>query len=197
MNWQPRVRINESPDTREIPQNGPADDDDDISRGGADSGGGGSAASGEILCEGLLRRKKEDHGRFEDPYKMVCVCRLQGSVLRVRLTHNGEVVGLEEQFDLHKDWRLMPRSDKPGRFSLNRIRNSLDNANTATFKADNKDEGNGTSSSCLCVPFSFLPCASATLWLLGVAGGGLMDPAASPPLTSMSVAIKLNVHQFS
>jgi len=128
---------------------------------------------------------------------MVCVCRLQGSVLRVRLTHNGEVVGLEEQFDLHKDWRLMPRSDKPGRFSLNRIRNSLDNANTATFKADNKDEGNGTSSSCLCVPFSFLPCASATLWLLGVAGGGLMDPAASPPLTSMSVAIKLNVHQFS
>ena len=43
------------------------------------------------MHEGVLRRKKEDHGRFEDPYKMVCVCRLQGSVLRVRLTHNGEV----------------------------------------------------------------------------------------------------------
>ena len=74
----------------------------------------GAPVAGEILYEyeGLLRRTKEDHGRFEDPYKMVCVCRLQGSVLRVRLTHNGEVVGLEEQFDLKKEWRLMPRSDK-------------------------------------------------------------------------------------
>ena len=133
------INENESPDTREItqtvipqsvipqtviPQTGPADGYDDISRGGAHSGRGGAAASAEILCEGLLRRKKEDHGRFEDAYKMVCVCRLQGSVLRVRLTHNGEVVGLEEEFDLHKDWRLMSRSDKPARCSLNRIRNS-------------------------------------------------------------------------
>ena len=129
---------------------------DDEPRGG---GGGGEleAPAGEVLYEGLLRRKKEDHGRFEDPYKMVCVCRLQGSVLRVRLTHNGEVfapahaaaayiasarihacvqtcfccgcassmmtnplrsqvVGLEEQFDLGRDWRLMPRSDKPDRY---------------------------------------------------------------------------------
>ena len=112
---------------------------------------------GAITHAGVLRKKKEDHGRFEDPYKTVCVCRLQGSVLRVRLTHNGEVfapahvvaafiasariqacmqtfvccgcassmmtnplrsqvVGLEEQFDLGRDWRLMPRSDKPDRY---------------------------------------------------------------------------------
>lgn len=102
------MRINETPDTREIPE-APSRDDGD---GGGGGGGGGAAVAGEILYEGLLRRKKEDHGRFEDPYKMVCVCRLQGSVLRVRLTHNGEVVGLEEQFDLKKEWRLMPRSDK-------------------------------------------------------------------------------------
>lgn len=135
---QPRVRINETPDTREIP---PA------AAGGTVSGGGGeegvSAPSGEILYEGLLRRKKEDHGRFEDPYKMVCVCRLQGKVLRVRLTHNGEVVGLEEQFDLAKEWRLMPRNDKPDRFSLNRIRPSGDGNNAVTFRAENKEEGAG------------------------------------------------------
>ena len=63
-------------------------DDEPRGRGG---GGDLEAPAGEVLYEGLLRRKKEDHGRFEDPYKMVCVCRLQGSVLRVRLTHNGEV----------------------------------------------------------------------------------------------------------
>ena len=130
------MRINETPDTREIPGN------HEEGVGGAQDSTG-PAPSGEILYEGLLRRKKEDHGRFEDPYKMVCVCRLQGSVLRVRLTHNGEVVGLEEQFDLSKDWRLMPRSDKPDRFSLNRIKNSADGVNTVTFKAEAKDEASG------------------------------------------------------
>ncbi len=111
------MRINETPDTREIPE-APARDE------GNGGGGGGAAVAGEILYEGLLRRKKEDHGRFEDPYKMVCVCRLQGSVLRVRLTHNGSSVlagreeqfevlaGLEEQFDLKREWRLMTKSDK-------------------------------------------------------------------------------------
>lgn len=134
------MRINEKPDTREIPGN-----DGEGGSGGGDGGGTGPAPSGEILYEGLLRRKKENHGRFEDPYKMVCVCRLQGSVLRVRLTHNGEVVGLEEQFDLSKEWRLMPRSDKPDRFSLNRIKNSADATNTITFKTETKDEGQGFS----------------------------------------------------
>ena len=69
-------------------------------------------AFGPAVYEGLLRRRKEDHGRFEDPYKTVCVCRLQGPVLRVRLTHNGGMVGLEEQFDLKREWRVMPHSNK-------------------------------------------------------------------------------------
>ena len=67
----------------------------------------------------------------------------QGSVLRVRLTHNGEVVGLEEQFDVGAEWRLMPRSDKPDRFSLHRIRPSPDGLNQISFKAETKDDGNG------------------------------------------------------
>ena len=123
------MRINETPDTREIPTK--------------EEAAAPAAPSGDVRYEGLLRRKKEGHGRFEDPYKMVCVCRLQGRVLRVRLTHNGEVVGLEEQFDLEREWRLMPRNDKPDRFSLNRIRPSGDGTNTVTFRAENKEEGSG------------------------------------------------------
>jgi hypothetical protein len=42
--------------------------------------------TGAVIHEGVLRRKKEDHKRFEDPYKALCVCRLQGGVLRVRHT---------------------------------------------------------------------------------------------------------------
>ena len=146
----------------------------------ARQGGGhgvASVADGEIIYAGLLRRKKEEHGRFEDPYTMTCVCQLQasqpslsspsslsfsltlspflsltrsvwdwawqGSVLRVHPTHNGEAVGLEEQFDVGAEWRLMPRSDKPDCISLNRIRTSPDGLNRVTFKAETKDEGNG------------------------------------------------------
>ena len=61
----------------------------------------------------------------------------------MRLTHNGEVVGLEEQFDVGAEWRLMPRSDKPDRFSLHRIRPSPDGLNQISFKAETKDDGNG------------------------------------------------------
>lgn len=106
----------------------------------AASGEGGGGATGLVLHEGLLRRKKEDHGRFEDPYKMLCVCRLQDSCLRVRITHNGEVVGLEEQFDL-REWRLLPRNDKPDRFSLTRGVTAPDQTNVVTFKAEDKVEG--------------------------------------------------------
>ena len=44
---QPRVRINEKPDTREIPTRNEG------------ASGGGAVPAGEILYEGLLRRKKE------------------------------------------------------------------------------------------------------------------------------------------
>jgi hypothetical protein len=77
---------------------------------------------------------------FEDPYKMVCVCRLQDNILRVRLTHNGEVVGLEEQYDL-QDWRVMVRLDKGDRFSLMKgSAPAADNSNVISFKADVKAE---------------------------------------------------------
>ncbi len=33
-------------------------------------------------------------------------------------------MGLEESFDLSKEWRLDPRRDKPDRFVLNRINKS-------------------------------------------------------------------------
>ena len=46
---------------------------------------------GAITHAGVLRKKKEDHGRFEDPYKTVCLANLDDGVLSLRLTHNGEV----------------------------------------------------------------------------------------------------------
>ena len=60
----------------------------------------------------------EDHGRFEDPYKMVCLANLEDGVLTLRLTHNGEVVGLEESFNLGDGWKLLVREDKKDRFTL-------------------------------------------------------------------------------
>ena len=83
-----------------------------------------------------------------------------------------QVVGLEEQFDLHKDWRLMPRSDKPDRFSLNRIRNAADGANVVTFKAENKGEGGGLapmpgSHAASCLPFpAARACCACDRWIV-------------------------------
>lgn len=100
---------------------------------------------------------------FEDPYKSVCQCRLQSSILGVRVMQNGEVsflpcplfftfvmdkyfkcelmgvlsqgVGPEEQFDLG-EWRLLPREDKLDRFSLTRekIQSKPDLKTVITFK---------------------------------------------------------------
>ena len=54
----------------------------------------------------------------------------------------GEVVGDEERFDL-REWRLLPRSDKPDRFSLTRgMTEGDDDRNVISFKAENKAEGN-------------------------------------------------------
>uniref|UniRef100_A0A7S4PJR5 PDZ domain-containing protein n=1 Tax=Guillardia theta TaxID=55529 RepID=A0A7S4PJR5_GUITH len=75
---------------------------------------------------------------------MVCVCRLQGTCLRVRLTHNGEVVGLEEQYHLNDSplgWKLIPRSDKADKFSLVRNLPNPNENNSVSFKAETKDEG--------------------------------------------------------
>jgi len=101
------------------------------------------AEPGQVLHQGTLRKKKEDHGRFEDPYKTICVCRIQDGALRVRATQNAELVGEEEQYDL-KQWQLLERNDKPDRFSLTRgvmmMPGGADQPSVVTFKADNKSE---------------------------------------------------------
>ena len=85
----------------------------------------------------------QEHGRFEDPYKAVCVCRLEGAVLRVRATERGEVVGEEERLDLCA-WKLLPRADKADRFTLTRgvgPGGGAEEAAVVTFKAESKEEG--------------------------------------------------------
>ena len=42
--------------------------------------------AGATTHAGVLRKKKEDHGRFEDPYKTVCLANLDDGVLSLRLT---------------------------------------------------------------------------------------------------------------
>jgi len=44
-----------------------------------------------VSHSGVLRRKKDDHGMFEDPYKTVCAANLDHGVLELRVTQNGEV----------------------------------------------------------------------------------------------------------
>ncbi len=52
-------------------------------------------------------------------------------------------MGLEESFDLSKEWRLDPRRDKPDRFVLNRINKSPTGTKTITLKAETKEEADG------------------------------------------------------
>ena len=98
-----------------------------------------------IVYEGLLRRKKVPHLQFEDPYKNICVCRLQGSTLRLRRTEHGEVVGSEERFDLHHNWRVVVRQDKPDRFTLHPIHNAANPipSQPIFFKAFSKETASG------------------------------------------------------
>jgi len=106
------------------------------------SGPPSTRPTGPIQHEGLLRKKKEDHGRFEDPYKTVCVCRLQEGVMRIRITQNGEVVGLEETYDL-REWKLMPRQGKPDKFTIMRgvSASSIGGDSVLNLKADSKEMG--------------------------------------------------------
>jgi hypothetical protein len=100
------------------------------------------AATGPVVYEGVLRRKKEDHGTFEDPYKMLVAARLRDGVLRVQDSENGMLVGEEEHYNL-RQWRLLPRIDKPDRFSLtlSEDEGDYDGTNIVTFRAESKDEG--------------------------------------------------------
>ena len=97
------------------------------------------AHGGVVSHEGVLRRKKEDHGKFEDAYKELCVCRLRDGVICVQASENGMVADDVEQFDL-RQWRLLPRTDKPDRFSLTNNGDEND-VNIVTFRAESKAEG--------------------------------------------------------
>lgn len=60
--------------------------------------------------EGVLRRKKNDHGMFEDAWKQRVMCRLSGGVLEAVAIQDGKTSSekWEGKFDLNKDWYLPP-----------------------------------------------------------------------------------------
>mmetsp|Transcript_38299 Transcript_38299/g.59783 ORF Transcript_38299/g.59783 Transcript_38299/m.59783 type:complete len:309 (+) Transcript_38299:1786-2712(+) len=100
------------------------------------------AVKGAVTHAGVLKKKKRDHGRFEDPYKTTCVATLERGVLTLKITHNGELSGVEETYDLSQGWKLVAREDKKDRFTLVRsgpASNPSDDE--VTLKADSKAEG--------------------------------------------------------
>jgi hypothetical protein len=64
---------------------------------------------------GTLRRKKEDHGMFEDPWKRKVFCCLSGSMLNMR---NASDQSGQESFELGK-WDVVVR--EKGKFILKRV----------------------------------------------------------------------------
>ncbi|KAJ1472942.1 hypothetical protein T484DRAFT_1838274 [Baffinella frigidus] len=95
---------------------------------------GGSRASnteappGGVSHAGVLRKKKQDHGRFEDPYRQTFVADLEDGILTLRLTKDGEVTGEEESYNLGEGWKLTAREDKKDRFTLVRSGPKMDSA---------------------------------------------------------------------
>jgi hypothetical protein len=73
----------------------------------------------------------------------VCLATLEEGILTLRLTHNGEVVGMEEEFNLGDGWKLLVREDKKDRFTLIRTGPKMDSTEIAqvTLKCENKAEG--------------------------------------------------------
>ncbi|KAJ1475386.1 hypothetical protein T484DRAFT_1909725 [Baffinella frigidus] len=85
-------------------------------RNGGGAGGGGGVEGAELV--GSLRRKKEPHGFFEDPWKAKVLCWVKGGMLQLKLAEGGGgKTGFQGQegFDLAK-WKV-EKGDK-GRFSL-------------------------------------------------------------------------------
>jgi hypothetical protein len=62
------------------------------------------------VLEGVLRRKKNDHGMFEDPWKQRIMCKLSNGVLEAVAVQDGKTGGekWEGKFDLTADWYLPP-----------------------------------------------------------------------------------------
>jgi hypothetical protein len=74
-----------------------------------------SWSEGAAELVGTLRRKKEDHGMFEDPWKKKVFCWLSGNMLNMR---NASDQSGQETFELGK-WDLIVR--EKGKFILKRV----------------------------------------------------------------------------
>jgi hypothetical protein len=69
------------------------------------------------VLEGVLRRKKNEHGMFEDPWKQRIMCKLSNGVLEAVAVQDGKTSSekWEGTFDLNKDWYLPPDRRVGGR----------------------------------------------------------------------------------
>jgi hypothetical protein len=74
-----------------------------------------SWSEGAAELVGTLRRKKEDHGMFEDPWKRKVFCWLSGNMLNMR---NASDQSGQESFELGK-WDVIVR--EKGKFILKRV----------------------------------------------------------------------------
>uniref|UniRef100_A0A7S4H9Q5 Uncharacterized protein n=1 Tax=Guillardia theta TaxID=55529 RepID=A0A7S4H9Q5_GUITH len=83
-----------------------------------EDGGGDDESLQAIRYSGMLRKKKEDHGMFEDPYKTMCMATLDDGILTLKMIVNGEVTDSQEMYNLGDGWKLIIRDDKKDRFSL-------------------------------------------------------------------------------
>jgi hypothetical protein len=65
----------------------------------------------EVVMESMLRRKKTDHGMFEDPWKLRMMCRLVDGVLEAVVVQEKPTTAGEKwetKYDLKKEWYLPP-----------------------------------------------------------------------------------------
>ena len=86
----------------------------DLEQEGQEDGGGDDESLQAIRYSGMLRKKKEDHGMFEDPYKTVsagarfylshtcqmCMATLDDGILTLKMIVNGEVTDSQEMYNL-------------------------------------------------------------------------------------------------
>eukprot|EP00288_Rhodomonas_lens_P001078 CAMPEP_0177734284 /NCGR_PEP_ID=MMETSP0484_2-20121128/24147_1 /TAXON_ID=354590 /ORGANISM="Rhodomonas lens, Strain RHODO" /LENGTH=212 /DNA_ID=CAMNT_0019247743 /DNA_START=30 /DNA_END=664 /DNA_ORIENTATION=- len=93
---------------------------------------------GSVSHAGVLRKKNEMHGRFENAYKTVCVATLERGVITLKVTQNGELVGSEESYDLSAGWKLMGK-ETPDKFVLTRA--GAGGEEQVALKAESKAEG--------------------------------------------------------
>jgi len=106
-----------------------------------EDGGGDDESLQAIRYSGMLRKKKEDHGMFEDPYKTMCMATLDDGILTLKMIVNGEVTDSQEMYNLGDGWKLIIRDDKKDRFSLIRSSGSSSEPTQITLKAENRMEG--------------------------------------------------------